>query len=385
MKTNNCRRPATWSLLSAAAVACALVQSAVAEPIGVGTRFYTFGHVGTNTNEPFVVESSSAHRTRSYAHAVSVASGAMGRLNTGTTFTAPGVVGRSDWYRSYAYFADKVTISSPGREGQTGRLNITYKLAGSVRASGSTNNTAYVYYGGGFESPGDGVIPRPTFSWDYNGVDGAGNYNGGDFWMHIYHEVYSWHNPPGSTAADISLADWSGFQNIRSDVPRLLARPLRPNEFIVTSDSGTDWTQPSSPRLLWRQQHFGTLVGTGAAADEADPDDDGMSNLLEYAFGSNPLAPTQPHVKSVRVSHDGNDYAGVSYVRPNGSATRAGIVYAGLRTTSLTSPWSSAGVVVHSVTPSAGEEMETVVLRSETPLAANQQEYLRVQVTETLY
>jgi len=40
--------------------------------------------------------------------------------------------------------------------------------------------------------------------------------------------------------------------------------------------------------VSWRQQHFGTTVGTGAAADAADPDLDGRSNLLEYALGTVP-------------------------------------------------------------------------------------------------
>lgn len=39
----------------------------------------------------------------------------------------------------------------------------------------------------------------------------------------------------------------------------------------------------------WRQHFFGTSLSYGDAADEADPDGDGVSNFLEYAFGSNPL------------------------------------------------------------------------------------------------
>ncbi len=39
----------------------------------------------------------------------------------------------------------------------------------------------------------------------------------------------------------------------------------------------------------WRETHFGVRSATGTAADEADPDGDGLPNLLEYALGSAPL------------------------------------------------------------------------------------------------
>ncbi|MEY4488307.1 MAG: hypothetical protein RIQ79_815 [Verrucomicrobiota bacterium] len=38
----------------------------------------------------------------------------------------------------------------------------------------------------------------------------------------------------------------------------------------------------------WRQTNFGTSVNSGNGADVADPDGDGVSNLLEYASGTNP-------------------------------------------------------------------------------------------------
>ena len=38
----------------------------------------------------------------------------------------------------------------------------------------------------------------------------------------------------------------------------------------------------------WRQSNFGTTSNTGNAANTADPDNDGQSNLLEYALGTNP-------------------------------------------------------------------------------------------------
>jgi len=41
---------------------------------------------------------------------------------------------------------------------------------------------------------------------------------------------------------------------------------------------------------IWRGPYFGNTASVGTAADEADPDRDGLSNLLEYALGGNPVA-----------------------------------------------------------------------------------------------
>jgi YD repeat-containing protein len=55
------------------------------------------------------------------------------------------------------------------------------------------------------------------------------------------------------------------------------------NPFIVLM-SGT------SPPLIesWRQTYFDAGANSGDAADTADPDRDGLNNLMEYAYGLNP-------------------------------------------------------------------------------------------------
>ncbi len=45
-----------------------------------------------------------------------------------------------------------------------------------------------------------------------------------------------------------------------------------------------------TPIGTWRQTHFGSANDSGNAADTADPDHDGLINILEYAFGTDPMA-----------------------------------------------------------------------------------------------
>jgi hypothetical protein len=39
---------------------------------------------------------------------------------------------------------------------------------------------------------------------------------------------------------------------------------------------------------LWRFANFGSYTSDASAADSADPDGDGLSNLMEYALGTGP-------------------------------------------------------------------------------------------------
>ncbi len=49
---------------------------------------------------------------------------------------------------------------------------------------------------------------------------------------------------------------------------------------------------PPSAIENWRMLHFGTISNTGNAADSADPNHDGETNLVEFATGQNPHAAT---------------------------------------------------------------------------------------------
>ncbi len=66
--------------------------------------------------------------------------------------------------------------------------------------------------------------------------------------------------------------------------------------YIVTALNGTAESPPSGEASAttlnslqsWRTTHFGTPENSGIGADSADPDGDGVSNLMEYATGTHP-------------------------------------------------------------------------------------------------
>ncbi len=60
-----------------------------------------------------------------------------------------------------------------------------------------------------------------------------------------------------------------------------------------------------APRDTWRQTNFGSTNNAGYAADGADPDRDGMPNVMEYALGTSPTnAAGQTNVLRQLVSED---------------------------------------------------------------------------------
>lgn len=64
---------------------------------------------------------------------------------------------------------------------------------------------------------------------------------------------------------------------------------LKPDGAVAYGPSPVVTLAVSSPQIThWREAYFGSAANSGDGADNADPDYDGVPNLLEYAFGLNP-------------------------------------------------------------------------------------------------
>jgi hypothetical protein len=117
----------------------------------------------------------------------------------------------------------------------------------------------------------------------------------------------------------------------------------------------------------WRQANFGTTSNTGNAANTADPDADGQSNLLEYALGTNPnTAGALP----VTVARSGNALT-LSFSR----IADATLVYKIEASNDLTS-WTTAHTYTEPF-PGAG----TTTYTDTVSLTAQARRFLRLVVT----
>ncbi len=71
------------------------------------------------------------------------------------------------------------------------------------------------------------------------------------------------------------------------------------HSYLVTAWNAAGESEPSPEAVaglithinVWRYIHFGTTDDSGEAADTADPDKDGINNLLDYALGYDPNSP----------------------------------------------------------------------------------------------
>jgi hypothetical protein len=138
----------------------------------------------------------------------------------------------------------------------------------------------------------------------------------------------------------------------------------------------------------WRALFFGTTNNLGAAADIADPDGDGIPNLLEYAFGLNPLHLDNASQFSPIIKSNNNTASfGCTFLR-NTNATDVSIhvqsaytlqspVWQDIAAYGAGSGWS--GLASVSESNSAPNAVTVTVLDSQ-PIPANTNRFLRLAV-----
>lgn len=102
--------------------------------------------------------------------------------------------------------------------------------------------------------------------------------------------------------------------------------------------SGSGATQEAAaPALLaWRQLHFGSTANSGDSADEADFDGDGIANLVEYAFGTDPKSLASATIPRARTE------GGYLVIEFTASAEELGVTFGASSTRNpLTDTWQA--------------------------------------------
>jgi hypothetical protein len=116
------------------------------------------------------------------------------------------------------------------------------------------------------------------------------------------------------------------------------------------------------------------------ANDDADPDSDGIENLLEFALGGNPGVNNRS-ILPVRaiVEDSGSSYLELSFTRPKGLSE---ITYTVQTTTELaTWPADGSGVNPNPVIVDNGNGTETLTYRRTQAVDANARAFIRLKVT----
>jgi len=133
-----------------------------------------------------------------------------------------------------------------------------------------------------------------------------------------------------------------------------------------------------SPRQIWRQTHFATTANTGSANDNADPDNDGFNNLLEYAMGSTPTAASsRPTLETTTaaIEPDPGTFLEITFQRiADPMLTYAVEAGSDLTPLSWTTIWQSTGAAN---APGPVTVMDSVDIHQTTP----SRRFLRLRVT----
>lgn len=128
------------------------------------------------------------------------------------------------------------------------------------------------------------------------------------------------------------------------------------------------------PIDLWRLNHFGSASNSGPGADSADPDHDGLCNLVEYALGRDPNSPDpNPLSFSLKAGH-----MSVSYQRPHPAPPDVNYI-AEVSGSLAPAVWNSGPAYTSQAVIDNGNGSETVTVTDLTFTGSSAAHYLRVR------
>ncbi len=143
--------------------------------------------------------------------------------------------------------------------------------------------------------------------------------------------TYTWTQLSGPTVIS-SPATGAVLTYPVPDAPLPLTFQLSVSDGVRSTTDTVTVQVTAPPPETWRYQNFTTIHNTGTAADLADPDKDGLVNLLERAFNLNPNQPTLP----ILITATGT--TGLPNIRSTGTDASLHLIIEYLRRKASTNP-----------------------------------------------
>ena len=329
-------------------------------------------------------------------------------LAAGGSASTPGNGGFSTGYvGGSAYWFDQITISSPSvAPGTQGRVFFTLYFDGHVSAGPTV--------------PGQNRMYRASIGYRWAGItDGADNVADPDVGESYGEEIDVWsaytetlggnfRNQPrqhsmlfrfgqpidftvaihcsGETPRDFAskarcelrCTGWNGFFGIERPFDVHAAGGIPVADATIASQTGTNYAQAS----VSSYQQWSNLYQLAETSMLDDSNGDGLSNLVEYALGRNPVEPasTAAFTPGTAVV-GGSSYPSFTFRRPRLGGRPGDLSYTPKRSTSL-GTWVPDGIVT-TVAPTAPDsDTETVTVRSTQPTSGAVREFLSLEVTK---
>jgi hypothetical protein len=149
---------------------------------------------------------------------------------------------------------------------------------------------------------------------------------------------------------------------------------------VKTSDTGVPLVNfpivlDVTPIGTWRQSNFGSAANAGNAADTADPDHDGLMNIFEYAFNTNPNVSNAPPVSYSIAA----DHLRISLKRTHPAP--ADLTYLFEVTNDLNSgQWESGPAFTSQTITDNLDGTETVIVTDLAAISTSAAHYLRIRI-----
>lgn len=179
-------------------------------------------------------------------------------------------------------------------------------------------------------------------------------------------------NNPGFAFQMISIPNAEGvWENVNGDTATGNGLGVGALHLLFDRVTLSGTAVPSlTPLEQWRQLHFDSPDATGPAANDADPDGDGLANLLEYALGGLPKSPDSDIAPTVSII---GDRLNLTFDRTSDPALLYEVeAISALDTTDWPAIWSSTG---------AQNTAETVTVPDTVDLDAQTRRFLRLRVS----